>query len=159
MSIRTMPAARTHHRPAAVWALVAALTLLGISAAAGGVAMLSGFAPPESWLDAVPVIGSWVIPGLVLAAGFGAGSLIAAYGVVQRRSPAWLGPVERPTRHHWSWTASLLLGAGQVVWIVLELIYLPEYSMLQVVYGGIGLLLVLLPLLPPVSRDLAADDR
>jgi hypothetical protein len=147
-------AARVRHCPGAVWALVLVLAFLGLSAAAGGAAMLSGFAPPDSWLDAIPVVGSWVVPGLVLGVGFGAGALLTAYGMVRRRSPSWLSPLERLTEHHWSWAASLLLGAGQLVWILLELVYLPEYSALQPVYGGTGAVLVLLPLLPPVRRDL-----
>jgi hypothetical protein len=154
MSNSVIGAARVRHRPGAVWALVLVLAFLGLSAAAGGVAMLSGFAPPDSWLDAIPVVGSWVVPGLVLGVGFGAGALLTAYGMVRRTSPSWLSPLERLTGHHWSWAASLLLGAGQLVWILLELVYLPEYSALQAVYGGTGAVLVLLPLLPPVRRDL-----
>jgi len=159
MSNSAIRAARIHHRPAAVRALVAVLIFLGLTAAAGGAAMLGGSAPPDSWLDAIPVIGTWTVPGLVLAAGFGAGSLLTAYALVWRPSPAWLGPAERWTGRHWSWAASLLLGAGQLVWILLELVYLPGYSALQVVYGGTGALLVLLPLLPSVRRDLVAGDR
>jgi len=155
MSNSAIGAAEVRHRPGTVWALVIMLVFLGISAAAGGVAMLSGFAPPDSWLDAIPVVGSWVVPGLVLGVGFGAGALLTAYGMVRRPSPSWLGPLERLTGHHWSWPASLLLGAGQLVWIALELVYLPEYSALQAVYGGTGAVLVLLPLLPAVREDLA----
>jgi hypothetical protein len=47
--------------------------------------------------------------------------------------------------------------AGQIIWITLELAYLPTTSGLQVVYGATGLALVALPLLPGTSRHLAAD--
>ena len=160
MSISTSPAVRTHRRrPTSVWALVVVLMFLGASAAGGGVAMLAGFTPPDRWLDRIPLVGNWVVPGLVLAVGFGAGSLITAYGVLRR--PAWFWPatMDRITGHHWSWSAALLLGCGQVVWILLELIFLPEGSALQVVYGVAGAALVLLSLLPPVRRDLAAATR
>jgi len=36
--------------------------------------MLAGAAPPDEWLAAIPLIQDWRLPGLVLAAGFGAGS-------------------------------------------------------------------------------------
>jgi hypothetical protein len=69
---------------------------------------------------------------------------------------AWLLPVERLTRHHWSWIAAIALGAGQIAWIVIELIYLPQLSALQAVYGGVGVALLLLPLQPAVRGHLTA---
>jgi hypothetical protein len=60
----------------------------------------------------------------------------------------WTGWIEKVTRHHWSWAATMLMGLGLVVWIGLELIYLPEPSALQAVYGATGLALLVLPVLP-----------
>ena len=88
------------------------------------------------------------VPGLVLGIGFGLGSLVVGYGMWRRPRWPWLRPVERLTRHHWSWSGTLLIGAGQLVWIGLELVYVPEPSLLQAVYGAVGLALVLLPVLP-----------
>jgi hypothetical protein len=109
-------------RPVAVWATTGALAFLGVSAVAGGAAMLTGAggaAPPREWLADIPVVDSWVLPGLVLGVGFGLGSLLTAYGVLSRRSWAWSHPIERVVGHHWSWLATLLLGLGQVIWISL----------------------------------------
>jgi hypothetical protein len=156
MSISISPPVRAHqHRPPTVWTFIVVLAFLGITAVGGGVAMLSGFTPPDSWLDDIPLIDTWTIPGLVLSLVFGAGSLITAYGVIRRPSWAWLSGVQRLTGQHWSWAAGLLLGLGQVVWISLELAYLRDRSALQVVYATTGLLLVLLPVLPSVRRHLA----
>lgn len=47
-----------------------------------------------------------------------------------------------------------LLGAGQAAWILLELVYLPEPSWLQGLYGPLGLSLVLLATLPTVRNYL-----
>jgi hypothetical protein len=155
MAIPMTPFLRARpHRPATVWTFAAVLLFLGVSAVAGGIAMLSGFTPPDRWLDEIPLVGTWLIPGLVLALGFGAGSLVTAYGVIRRPSWAWLSGVERRTGHHWCWAAGLTLGLGQAMWIALELAYLPQRSALQVVYGATGVLLVLLPLLPPVRHHL-----
>ena len=103
------------------------------------------------------MIDSWVPPGLVLGIGFGAGSLVAAYGMLRRPRLGWLGSVEQLTRHHWSWIATILIGLGQVAWIGIELIYLPELSALQAVYGGVGVVLLLLPMHPAVRRYLAPN--
>lgn len=82
------------------------------------------------------------MPGLVLGVGFGLGSLVTAYGMLRR--------------YRWSWIATLLIGLGHVVWIALELIYLPEPSALQVVYGAVGAALLLLPWHPAVRGYFAA---
>lgn len=148
------------HRPVPVRVTIGVLIFLGLTAVAGGVALTfgtgEGTAPPSEMLEQVPLIDSWVIPGLVLGIGFGLGSLVAAYGMLRRPRWSWLGFVERATGHHWSWVATVLIGAGHLVWIALELIYLPDTSWLQAVYGGTGLALVLLPMLPSVRADLRA---
>jgi hypothetical protein len=149
----------TSHRPVAVRTTIGVLVFLGISAVAGGVALVLGVgaAPPADWLDDIPVIDSWVVPGLVLGIGFGVGSLLGAYGMLRQPRWAWLGFAERLTRHHWSWIATILLGAGHIAWIALELIYLRETSDLQAVYGATGIALVALPMHPAVRRHLSLN--
>jgi hypothetical protein len=139
-------------------ATVAVLAFLGVSAVAGGTALTFGVPatarPPDTWLRALPLVDSWTVPGLILGVGFGLGSLVTAYGVLRRpRWTAFSGP-EHITAHHWSWIATMLLGAGQVVWIGLELVYLPGLSFLEFLYGCVGVALVLLAMTPPVSRHL-----
>jgi hypothetical protein len=144
-------------RPASVTTCIAVLIFLGVTAIAGGFALLfdlGGGQPPTDWLEGVPLISTWLVPGLVLGIGFGIGSLVAAYGMVRRPRWAWIEGIERGTGHHWSWIATILIGAGHVLWIGLELIYLPEPTWLQAIYGPVGLALLLLPLVPTLSRYL-----
>jgi hypothetical protein len=133
---------------------VGLLVFLGVSSVPSGLVMLIGGTEvfPAEWVDAFPVIDSLVLPGLVLLLGFGLGSLVAAYGLL--RLPSWpaLAFVERATSQHWSWLATVLIGLGQVVWIGLELAYLPGLSFLQPTYGAVGLALLLLPFTPGVRR-------
>lgn len=142
----------------AVRAVVTLLILLGVSAMAGGVEMLldinGGTYLPQSWLGALPMIDTFLLPGLVLLFVFGIGSLTTAYGMARRPQWQWLRGFERVTGHHWSWTATALLGVGQLLWITIELIYLPGLSWLQVVYGLIGLGLALSPWIAPIRNDL-----
>lgn len=56
----------------------------------GGLALLldlDGTRPPISWLDEVPVVDSYLIPGLVLGVGFGVVSIVTTYGMIRR--PRW----------------------------------------------------------------------
>jgi len=156
MSNATRPTTVARHRPRAVAATAGVLAFLGVSAVAGGASMAGGVgAPPRDWLQGIPVIDSWVVPGLVLGVGFGLGSLATAYGLVRKPRVSWLRPIERLVRHHWSWPATIALGLGQVGWIGLELAFLPQPSMLQAVYGTVGVVLILLPLHPSVRGYLA----
>jgi hypothetical protein len=146
-------------RPPAVKATIGVLIFLGITALLGGAELAfglwAGAEPPSDWLDALPVIDSWVLPGLVLGAGFGVGSLVAAYGMLRRPRTAWASAVERLTGRHWSWAMTELLGLGMLAWIGLEIGYLPERSWLEALYGLVGVALVLLPALPSVRRHLS----
>ncbi|HEY4606764.1 MAG TPA: hypothetical protein VIH55_03870 [Acidimicrobiia bacterium] len=149
----------TKTRPASVVALISLLIFLGVTALAGGAAMVFGIGdgvvlPPADWLDGIPLIETWVLPGLVLGIGFGLGASFAAYGMLRLPRWDWASLVERPTGHHWSWIAALLLGLGQVMWISLELIYLPEPSWLNAMYGVVGLGLILLAIMPSVRSHL-----
>jgi hypothetical protein len=155
MTMTSAPIGR-RSRPRAVVAVCAVLGFLGISGVGGGIALSLGGvgAPPREWLADVPIVDDWLVPGLVLGLGFGLGSLIALYGVWRRPSWAWLTFVERATGHHWSYGATILIGLGQVTWIGLEVIYLPELSALQIIYGGVGAALIALPALPSVRSYL-----
>lgn len=152
---------RSGHRPRAVNVTICVLVFLGVTALAGGIAMVLdlGAMPPGDWLARIPLIDSWVVPGLVLGVGFGLGSLLTAYGVLRRPRWWWLRFAERPTHHHWSWIATILIGLCHLAWIVLELIYLPQPSILQVIYGAVGVALLLLPLHPAVRGYLAQAQR
>jgi len=65
----------------------------------------------------------------------------------------------RLTHHHWSWIATILIGLGHIAWIAAEIIYLPQPSALQAVYGALGVALLLLPLHAAVRGYLAASRR
>jgi hypothetical protein len=145
-----------------VVATIALLVFLGLTALAGGIELTFGIwatdSFPTDWLDRIPLIDSWLVPGLVLGIVFGLGSLVTAFGMLRRPRWLWLGSVERVTGHHWSWAATIVIGLGHVVvWILLELVYLPGVSPLEVVYGGVGVALLLLPMLASVRDDLSVD--
>lgn len=148
---------RPHHRPAVVTGLVFLLVMLGLGAVGGGWVMIFGVGGqsflPEAYLADIPIIESWLIPGLVLFLGFGIGALVTAYGVARRPHWAALSWLERATGHHWSWASTIALGVGQVVWIGLEFAFIPM-SWLMPTFGIVGLLLALLPMLPAAREDL-----
>jgi hypothetical protein len=152
----TTPSATRRRRPATVRVTIGLLVFLGLSGLFGGIGLIFGLwgmdAIPREPLDRIPLIDSWLIPGLVLVVGFGLGPLIAAYGVLHR-SP-W--PRFAVAGRHWSWLATLLLGLGQLAWLLVEFLYVGP-SLLLAIYGAVGVALSMLPTLMPVRRYLATD--
>jgi hypothetical protein len=156
----TLVASRPHRtrRPFAVTLLIVLLAVLGMGAVGGGLAMILGIGGesfmPDEYLDALPLVDDWVVPGLVLLLGFGIGSLVAMYGVLRR--PGWpaLGWLEERTGHHWSWLLTMAIGWGQVAWILIEVVSIP-FSALMPTFGLVGLALALLPLTRAVRLHLA----
>lgn len=155
----TLTATRTvsQPRPVPIAWISALLLILGLGATAGGAAMIFGVGSstmlPNEYLETVPLIDSWVIPGLVLMVGFGIASLIATYGVLQRPHWRWFDGIERMTGHHWSWIATIAIGVGHVIWIGLEFVFIP-FSWLMPTFGLIGLALGLLPFTAQARRYL-----
>ena len=108
---------------------IALLVLLGLGALAGGLALLVRPDGSAMGFDVALLAGSpfpdYVVPGLILGGLFGIGSLaVALLGVRRARSAPFL---------------AFAIGCGQMIWIVVELAIIREYSFLQPVCFGIGL--------------------
>jgi hypothetical protein len=107
-------------RPRAVVAVCAAPGFVGLGALGGGIALSLGGAgaPPRGWLG----------------------------GRSHHRRLARARP-SAGTGHHWSYAATVLIGLGPVAWIGLDVTYLPELFVWQIVYGAVGVALIALPAL------------
>jgi hypothetical protein len=136
------------------------LSVLGLGALGGGLAMILGIGGesflPDEYLDDLPLVDSWLVPGLILLVGFGLGSLVALYGVLRRPRWDWLGWLQRATGYHWAWIATILIGLGQLIWIGIELASIP-ISPLMPTFGLLGLALTVLPLTSAMRSYLRAD--
>ncbi len=94
---------------------------------------------PVSWLEGSPFT-DYLIPGLILLLVLGVFPLIVVYGL-------W-------TRLSWSWTAALLVGLALVIWIVVEILIIGYHHKppLQLIYGLLGIVILVLVLLPSVRQ-------
>ena len=74
----------------------------------------------------------YFIPGIILFWVLGVFPSVVFYGLLRRKRWAWLGTV--------------LIGAALIIWIVVEIVMIGYHSRppLQLVYGSVGLLILLL---------------
>ena len=142
-------------RPSAVSALIFLQIFLGLNGLAGGLAFV--LAPdghllqmPFSHLRNTP-FSSFLIPGLLLLLFLGVYPLAVAYSLWKR--PAWRWPdALNPFKlTHWSWAASMAAGVIAMIWIVVQIQWIPV-GFLHVFIFGWGILILVVTLLPSVRR-------
>lgn len=112
---------------------VAFLVLLGIGALAGGIALVARPDGSVMHFDVSLLAGSpfpdYLVPGLILGGLFGVGSLIvAALGI-----RGWPGAPY----------LAFAIGCAQMIWIVVELAIIREFSFLHPTCFAIGLVIAL----------------
>ena len=107
------------------------LTLLGLGALAGGIALVAKPDGSVMHFDVALLAGSpftdFTIPGLILGGLFGIGSLVvAAMGIAHLRVAPFI---------------AFAIGCGQMIWITVELAIIRELSFLHPTFFGVGLLI------------------
>jgi hypothetical protein len=136
MHVEFTPPTHVVERPAYVWAAVVLEILTGIMAIPVGLMFLgdpSGRAVqvPQGWIEQTP-FGSYLIPGLYLLLMNGVGMLVLA-GLTIRRH--WFAP----------WLTGIL-GGGLIIWILVEIVALPETMVLTWLFLAIGVALSVIAL-------------
>ncbi|WP_195760646.1 hypothetical protein [Agromyces kandeliae] len=105
---------------------------VGITSVFGGAALVLGgvidfggtvIAIPPEYLEGSP-FSSFLVPGLVLAIVVG-GTHVVAFVMLSRRM-------------RWAMIACAVAGFGMVVWVFVQMVFIP-FSPLQAVYFGLGL--------------------
>ena len=124
-------------RPAYVWLAIALELFTVLGAIPVGIMFITDTSGatvglPAGWIEGT-LFGSYLVPGLYLLLVNGFGMLAAAgLSVMRHRVAPWLTGV---------------LGAGLVVWILVEIVLLPETMVLTWIFLAIGLVLGVIALL------------
>lgn len=131
MQHRLASADRRIERPVYVWLAVALELFTALGAIPVGLMFLTDTSGatvglPAGWIEGTG-FGSYLVPGLYLLLVNGIGMLaVAALSVMRHRAAPWLTGV---------------LGAGLVVWILVEILLLPETMFLTWLFLAIGLVM------------------
>jgi hypothetical protein len=126
-----LTADRPLERPPYAWLAVVLQVATALTAVPVGLSLMTdttggGIGLPSEWIQN-SIFGSYFLPGLYLFAMNGIGMLVAALLIVVR---------------HWSapWLTGIL-GAGLVIWIVVQLAIMPEVMWLQWTFLAVGVVL------------------
>jgi len=140
-------------RPFVVSALIFLHIFLGLNGLAGGLAFV--LAPdghllqmPFSHLSRTP-FSSFLIPGLLLLFFLGVYPLAVAYSLWKRPSWRWADALNPFKQTHWSWAASLAAGVIAIIWIVVQIQWIPV-GFLHIFILSWGVLILVVTLLPGV---------
>ncbi len=128
MQVALVASARPVARPTYVWLAIALELVTALGAVPVGIEFLldpSGKAIgiPQGWIEAT-VFGNYVIPGLYLLFVNGFGMLLLAVLSMRRQ---WIAP----------WLTGTL-GVGLIIWILVEVLVMPETMILTWVFLGFG---------------------
>jgi hypothetical protein len=129
-----------------LYILMALILFQGISGLFGGIALIIDptgelLQMPLSMLDGSP-FDTFLIPGIILFSILGIFPMIVFYGLWKRTN--------------WAWTGALMVSAALIIWIGVEIWmvgYHPEPP-LQLIYGLLGLFLLVLVMMPSVRLTL-----
>ena len=133
------------HTSYSLYTLIILMLFQGISGLIGGIALVidpSGelLQMPLSMLEGSP-FDTFLIPGIILLTILGIFPMCVVYGL-------WV-------RLNWAWMGSLLVSVALIIWIGVE-IWMVGYHTeppLQLIYGLLGLILLVLVLMPSVRNQ------
>jgi len=136
--------ANNKSKPASAYVLLLLILFQGLSGLIGGVGLVldpsgKSLQIPISWLDNSP-FNDYLIPGIILLIVLGALPIVTLYRL-------WF-------KMRWSWLFAQVLGLALIIWIVVEILiigYQPNPP-LQLIYGLVGLLILVFVFLPSVKR-------
>lgn len=137
---------RRHQAPRATRVSTLLLTFVGVTAVGGSAEMLifpeGTTYVPGQWLEGIPLVDSWTVPGLTLGT-LGVASLVTAgwswRAAVHDSGEDRPGPGDpRP------WRATMGIGVALLAWIGVEVAVIPERNVIELVYAATGITLVAL---------------
>lgn len=131
-------------KPSSVIILLILILFQGLSGLLGGVGLVldpsgKSLQIPISWLENSP-FNDYFIPGLILLIILGAFPIVTIYGL-------WY-------KMKWGWLFAQVLGLALIIWIGVEILiigYQPKPP-LQLIYGLVGLIILIFVFLPSVKR-------
>ena len=142
-------AAERGRPPVPVYVLLAAVLFQGVSGVAGGIGLLmdptgASLSIPIDWLAGSP-FPDYSVPGLVLLVALGIFPLVVFYGLL--------------TGKNWGLVGAWLVGLALLMWLFVEIVVIGYQAQppLQLIYGAVGVVILVLGMLPSVRSFYSAE--
>lgn len=142
-------------RPFAVRLLTAMLAVLAVGALYGGTLLVSdptgaALQLPHEFIRDTP-FGSYLIPGVVLLATLGLGSMVVIPGLLARGARGVM------FGYRWPWIGALGVAIAFVIWMTVQIAVIGYQGRIQGIYAVYAILMLRVVLLPSVRAAYAAD--
>jgi hypothetical protein len=145
-------------RPLALWLLMLLLLFQGISAVPAGLLLVLD---PTGGLMQMPLemlqnspFPNFLIPGVILCVVLGLGAFFVLACLFFLPEWGWAARLNPVKGQHWTWTASAGFGLALMIWITVQVLMIGLGSVLQPLYFGVGMAILLLTLAPAVRTYL-----
>jgi hypothetical protein len=146
---------RVKDRPFTVWSLNLLQVFLGLGALLGGGAFLLA---PDGHLIQMPIshlknspFSDFQVPGAVLFTLLGIYPIAVPYSLWRRPDWHWPDIFNPFKRIHWSWTGSMAAGVMLIIWITVQVQWVP-LGLVHIIYLGYGIVLLMLTLHPNIRH-------
>jgi hypothetical protein len=128
LQVQIVPTEKRVQRPGYAWIAFVLAVFTGVLAIPVGLMFLAdptggSIGLPPGWIEGTP-FGSYLIPGLYLLLVNGVGMLVLAALILRRH---WIAP----------WLTAIL-GVGLIIWILVQLLVMPETMILQWIFLATG---------------------
>jgi hypothetical protein len=146
----------SNRRPVTVYILVILLFFQAVSALYGSFSLVTdpsghGLGMSVSHLDGTP-FDTYLVPGLVLGILLGLLPLFLIYPLLARPKWDWAAFLNIYKDQYWAWSYSIYTGIMLIIWIYVQIMYIGYGAELQLGYGALGLIIVIVTILPSNKR-------
>jgi hypothetical protein len=142
-------------RPVSVWTLVTFLLILAMCGILGGYTLASDPSGKSMGLaEVLPLlpVSDFLLPGIFLFVVMGVIPFALAYSLMARKRSPLAESLTGWSKHHWSWTSTVLLGIVLVVFLVMESAYVGFHIPFQYVTAFLVFGIMVTAFLPEVEK-------
>ncbi|WP_440111549.1 hypothetical protein [Paenibacillus sp. QZ-Y1] len=130
--------------------------MLGIGAILGGIMLIidpSGnmLKMPDSLLEHSP-FANFLIPGIILLLVLGVLPVLIGVALLRRWQCALTEKLNLYPDRYWAWTFSLYTGYALLIWIMVQVYWIQDVSIIHLLYFAWGMGIQVVTLLPEVQR-------
>jgi len=142
-------------RPFSLWLLIFFLVFLALGGFVGAYSFLTDPTGASLGMDkelALLPVPNYILPGLFLLLMMTITPLFLTVGLFAQPNIPFLQTLLRFSPFYWSWTGTVILGIGLMLWLIFEAYFIGFFAPIQYVTAINGLLILLLPFIPAIKK-------